>query len=267
MRSLPGRRATIAVVFGLAAVCAIAPHTSAQAGPASCEQRNNNQYRKLLECVNGAGVEEHLEAFQAIAEANAVEGVPTRADQTPGYDASVAYVVDTMTAAGWEVDVVPFTYNAATVTLEQLTPVRQDWVAFDAVGTGEGDVNGNVIPVDINIAEGVGNNANSSGCDGAVVATTPGVERLRRDRLERPERHRLDPAWHLLFRRQGPERRSGRCRGGRVVQPGQPAVDAGQRPFRSGQPHARTVHVEHPRGRHHLCGGSVPRSDGCDGSA
>ena len=173
MRSLPGRRAAIAVVFGMAAVCAIAPHTSAQAGPASCEQRNNNQYRKLLECVNGAGVEEHLAEFQAIAEANAIDGVPTRADQTPGYDASVAYVVDTMTAAGWEVDVVPFTYNAATVTLEQLTPVQQDWIALDAVGTGEGDVNGNVIPVDINIADGAGNNANSSGCDGLVVATNP----------------------------------------------------------------------------------------------
>jgi Zn-dependent M28 family amino/carboxypeptidase len=176
MRSLPGRRSVVAVAFGLAAVCAIAPHTSAQAGPASCEKRNNNQYRKLLECVNGDGVAEHLAEFQAIAEANAVDGVPTRADQTAGYDASVAYVVDTMTAAGWAVDVVPFTYNAATVTLEQLTPIQQDLIAFDAVGTGEGDVNGNVIPVDINIAEGVGNNANSSGCDGAIVATNPGED-------------------------------------------------------------------------------------------
>jgi Zn-dependent M28 family amino/carboxypeptidase len=70
---------------------------------------------------------------------------------------------------------VPFTYDAATVSLEQLTPVDQGWDAFAAVGTGEGDVTGNVIPVDINIAGGAGNNANSSGCDGAVIATNPGV--------------------------------------------------------------------------------------------
>ena len=175
MRLIRRRHTMFAVALGVSAVCTIVPQAPAQAGPAGCEQRNNNQYRKLLECVDGAGVEEHLTALQAIADANAVEGVPTRADQTPGYDASVTYVVDTMRAAGWEVSVVPFTYNAATVTLEQLNPVNEEWVAFDAVGTGEGDVTGNVIPVDINIAEGAGNNANSSGCDGAVVATTPGV--------------------------------------------------------------------------------------------
>ena len=176
MRFMSGRHTMIGVALGIATVCAIVPPTPTQAGPASCEQRNNNQYRKLLECVTGAGAAEHMAAFQAIAEANAIDGVPTRADQTPGYDASVAYVVDTMTAAGWNVEVVPFTYNAANVMLEQLTPDPQDWIAFDAVGTGEGDVTGNVIPVDINIAEGVGNNANSSGCDGPVVATNPGVD-------------------------------------------------------------------------------------------
>ena len=74
--------------------------TAARPVQNACERRNNNQYDKLLECVTAAGVREHLEAFQAIADVNG----GTRADQTPGYTASVDYVVDTMVAAGWDVD-------------------------------------------------------------------------------------------------------------------------------------------------------------------
>jgi hypothetical protein len=62
---------------------------------------------------------------------------------------------------------VPFTYDAADVILKQLTPVAADYIALDAVGTGEGDVTGSVIPVDINLT---GNRANSSGCEAADFA-------------------------------------------------------------------------------------------------
>jgi len=66
--------------------------------------------------------------------------------------------------AGWSAEVVPFTYNASTVVLQQLTPVNAAYIANDATGTGEGDVTGNVIPVDINLA---GDRANTSGCEPA----------------------------------------------------------------------------------------------------
>ena len=70
-----------------------------------------------------------------------------------------------MTAAGWTVTRVPFTYNAAEVPLTQTAPgAHQVWPANDATGTGEGDVSGTVIPVDINIT--TNNNANTSGCEG-----------------------------------------------------------------------------------------------------
>ena len=53
---------------------------SAKASQTGCEARNNNQYRKLLECVRLEGVREHQAALQAIADAHG----GTRADQTPG---------------------------------------------------------------------------------------------------------------------------------------------------------------------------------------
>ncbi len=147
-------------VFGvlLGAALVVAPSSGAAPATAGCDTRTNNTYQKLLECVRLDGVVEHLEEFQAIADANG----GTRADQTPGYEASVDYVVEVLEAAGWSADVVPFTYDAADIILRQLTPVTADYVGYEAVGTGEGDVTGNVIPVDINLA---GDRANTSGCE------------------------------------------------------------------------------------------------------
>ena len=71
-------------------------------------QPQQQHLSKLLECVSAEGVTKHLEAFQAIADANG----GTRASDTPGYQASVDYVVDMLEQPGWSADVVPFTYNA-----------------------------------------------------------------------------------------------------------------------------------------------------------
>ena len=74
----------------------------------ACDTRVNNTIEKLLECVTRDGVREHQAAFQAIADANG----GTRAAGTPGYDASFQYVVERMTAAGYNV-----TLNAVPVCL------------------------------------------------------------------------------------------------------------------------------------------------------
>jgi Zn-dependent M28 family amino/carboxypeptidase len=150
---------TVGVVGVMMSMTLIAAAPSAAApGQNGCDSRTNNTQQKLLECVRVDGVVEHLEAFQDIADANG----GTRADQTPGYEASVDYVVEVLEAAGWSADVVPFTYDAADVILRQLTPVQADYIAYDAEGTGEGDVTGAVVPVDINLTDP---RANSSGCE------------------------------------------------------------------------------------------------------
>jgi Zn-dependent M28 family amino/carboxypeptidase len=127
------RRAAVAVlVVGL--VLAVAPAAADASGsganaaserspnPVACMNRTNNTYAKLLECVSAASAHRHLEEFQAIADANG--GI--RTSGTPGYDASVDYVVEQMEAAGYEVTVQPFDFQAfiqlSPSVLEQVSP-------------------------------------------------------------------------------------------------------------------------------------------------
>ena len=118
-------------LLGSALVAAPSGAAPSQTG---CDNRSNNTYDKLLECVRLDGVMEHLDAFQDIADAN--DG--NRADQTPGYAASVDYVVETLEDAGWSAEVAPFTYLAGDVELSQVSPVSAGYPAYDAAGGGEG---------------------------------------------------------------------------------------------------------------------------------
>ena len=103
-------------------------------------------------------------AFQRIADANG----GTRAAGTPGYDASVDYVVDTLEAAGWSVELHEFPYLFfPPATLQQLTPVNAVYETGAFTNSGSGTVTGNVIPVDINL---VPPRASTSGCEDADFA-------------------------------------------------------------------------------------------------
>jgi Zn-dependent M28 family amino/carboxypeptidase len=140
------------------------------AGPAAahggCEDRNNNTYDKLLECVTLDGVREHQQALQEIAEKNDDEFYPgTRADGTKGYDDSVDYVAGVLEKAGYEVtfDELEFTFQFPAV-LRQLTPVEADYETGPFTGSGSGTVEGNVIPIDINLDKGV-DAVSTSGCE------------------------------------------------------------------------------------------------------
>ena len=166
------RRARLAALTGaVAMLMALLPATAASAAPsqAACDSRNNNQYSKLLECVRLDQVRAHQAAFQAIADANG----GTRAAGTPGYDASVDYVVDTLEAAGWSVTLheFPFTFIPP-ATLQQLTPVNAVYATGAFTGSGFGDVSASVVPVDINLAPP---QATSSGCDGAFAEAAVGA--------------------------------------------------------------------------------------------
>ena len=70
----PARRRARACVVGAVTVAAVAllPGGAALAAPsqAGCGSRTNNTYDKLLECVRVEGVREHQAALQAIADAN-----------------------------------------------------------------------------------------------------------------------------------------------------------------------------------------------------
>lgn len=147
---------------------------AAQAGPASCDTRVNNTHKKLLACVTLEGVREHQAAFQAIANANG----GNRFAGLPGFDASVNYVVQRMTAAGYNVSTQPFDYLAFTPlgpsTLQQTAPgsvVYVEGTDFQVMDQSDpGNVTAAVTAVDINL---IPPRASTSGCEAADFASFP----------------------------------------------------------------------------------------------
>ncbi|MGH8911249.1 MAG: M28 family metallopeptidase, partial [Acidimicrobiia bacterium] len=133
------------------------------------DNRTNNTISKLLECVDLDGVREHQAAFQAIADANG----DTRASGTPGYDASVDYVVERMAEAGYDVTVQEFEFSFfdEDSALERISPaprVYQDQVTYDTMTfSGEGDVTAQLEAVDLALADPT---TSSSACEASDFA-------------------------------------------------------------------------------------------------
>ena len=165
------RRMRLRLLWIGAAVLVLAALLPGQASAqgTACENRANNTYDKLLGCVTLEGVREHQAAFQAIADTSDDPVYPgTRAAGTEGYDRSVDYVAGLLEDAGYEVtlDPVQITFNFP-ATLRQLTPIEADYDTGVFTGSGSGTVEGQVIPVDINLT---GDRASTSGCEAADFA-------------------------------------------------------------------------------------------------
>jgi Zn-dependent M28 family amino/carboxypeptidase len=158
------------VVVGLL-LAALLSAPAAVAAPADiCDKRNNNTYQKLLECVTLEGVREHQAQFQKIADNNDDPFYPrTRVAGTEGYAESAAYVAGLLRAAGYQVTLDPFEFQFVfPAVLEQLTPPPPaTYETGTFTGSGNGNVTGNVIPVDINL---VPPRASTSGCEAADFA-------------------------------------------------------------------------------------------------
>lgn len=130
--------------------------------------------QSVVDCVTVEGVREHQAAFQAIADANG--GI--RTSGTPGYDASADYVKNRMTAAGYNVTVLSFQFQAfielGPSTLDQTAPGAVAYVNgldFDVMTQSEpGNVTAAVTAVDLQL--GLGNTA-TSGCEAADFAGFP----------------------------------------------------------------------------------------------
>jgi hypothetical protein len=167
-RRIRGRRAAsraAAAGTGGLLVALMLPATAAVATPGDlCEWRPNYTYDWLLECVTLDGVREHQQALQDIATKNDDPVYPgTRADGTEGYDNSVEYVAGLLEEAGYEVTRQPVEFEFAfPAVLRQLTPIEAEYETGPFTGSGSGEVQGQVIPVDINLE---GDRASTSGCE------------------------------------------------------------------------------------------------------
>ena len=115
--------------------------------------------KPLRQAVTTAGIMQHLEEFQDIADANG----GTRASGTPGYDASGQYVFDRLKDAGYTVRKQFFDF----AFFEEFSPA-QLMLGPESIETqsmsysGSGTVTGPAVPVDVNVT---GDRASDSGCD------------------------------------------------------------------------------------------------------
>jgi len=161
---------TRARVLGAATVaCALIGASAAQASP------NNNTVAKLTKAVTAEGVLDHLEALQAVADANG----GNRASGLPGYKASVDYVVGQLREAGYTPQVQAFTFDYFEENSEliRVSPNPRTFVngtdflrnTFDS-GTPEGTATGPLVPVDLVLNPSGPANSSSSGCEAADFA-------------------------------------------------------------------------------------------------
>jgi Zn-dependent M28 family amino/carboxypeptidase len=140
------RRATLAIGTLSLLVVGLIAQPVAQAGPGV-------DSTELRDAVTVEGVREHQSALQAIADANG----GTRASGTPGYEASVDYVVERLEAAGYTPEVqafeFPFFQELAPPVLEQVSPDPTVYAEGDDFFTmtysGSGDVTAVAQAVDI----------------------------------------------------------------------------------------------------------------------
>ena len=136
--------ATLAATAALALVATAAP---ASAKPGT-DNGNPNNPRKLAAAVTTDNVMDHLEAFQAIADAN--DG--NRAAGTDGYEAAAAYIEEQLAAAGYETErqYFPFTFEqvfgtSLSYTVDNTTtPVEHNPMSYSP-GTPEGGVSGTLV--------------------------------------------------------------------------------------------------------------------------
>jgi Zn-dependent M28 family amino/carboxypeptidase len=153
-----GKRISVAFSI-LIVLILLAAVQIASAGSEACDERVNNTHDKLLECVTLEGVRAHQAALQAVADANG----GTRQAGTSGYDASVDYVVDTLEAAGYEVELNIFDFTfVPPATLRQTAPIAADYETGAFTGSGFGTFAGPVFPVDLALDPP---RASTSGCE------------------------------------------------------------------------------------------------------
>ena len=149
------------------------------------------------------GVREHQAALQAIADANG----GTRAAGTPGYDESVDYVVEQMTAAGYKVTLERRSRSLTGATLSSSRPSTATTRPC-VHGSGSGDGHRPRHPGRHQLRH---------------RAPAPAAARRPTSPASPAGEHRAHPARHLRVRREGAQRTGRRRLGGDHLQPGQHA--------------------------------------------
>ncbi len=164
------RRLLLVGALALTAILSAVPAATTAVGSDSTALRN---------AVTVSGIMAHETALQAIATANPVDGVPTRAAGTPGYEASVDYVADQLGAAGSEVTVQDFTYaqwrELSPSVFQRISPAPRTYVSgfeddyLTMQYSGSGDVTAQLVPTNDILTRPAGSEftpgGSTSGCE------------------------------------------------------------------------------------------------------
>src|SRR5256885_11018359 len=144
---------------------------------AGCANRVNDTARKLLPCIRTEDLRHHMQALQAIADANpGPDGHASRNSGEPGYKASVDYVARLMREAGYDVTIqtYKFFYFAYTglPTFREVSPVAHNFtVVTDFLpGQSTGSVNAALQPAGGIILPPTPTPTSASGCTAADFA-------------------------------------------------------------------------------------------------
>jgi hypothetical protein len=126
------------------AVGLLAPASAGAITPAQCDAQVNDTPGKLVPCIQTDDLWNHMQAFQAIADANpGPDGMPSRNAGEPGYKASADYVAAKMQEAGYDVRLQPYTFTyyayKARPTLSEVTPAAHahDYALTDEWNSGQ----------------------------------------------------------------------------------------------------------------------------------
>ncbi|MCU0263827.1 MAG: M28 family metallopeptidase [Candidatus Nanopelagicales bacterium] len=165
MKSPSSSKARAAAAAGVGALLLVA--TAAPSMGAS-DRANQNTSKKLRAAVTAAGMTEHLQALQAIADANG----GTRVSGSAGYDESADYAADVFRAAGLDVTVQDFQFQTfitlGPTVLEQVSPAPAGPIATTIFSySGSGDVTAAVTPLAAPPADA------TPGCEAADFAGFP----------------------------------------------------------------------------------------------
>jgi peptidase M28-like protein/PA domain-containing protein len=148
----------------------IVPTTAGAISSAACNARPNDTPKKLVECIKTDDLWQHMQALQAIADANpGPDGHASRNAGEPGYKASVDYVAAQMRKAGYGVRIQTYTFDyfvfTSTPTMSEVSPTAHDYglsTEFNP-GLSIGTTSADLQPVGHTLIPPTG--GSTSGCD------------------------------------------------------------------------------------------------------
>src|SRR4051794_35081253 len=153
------------------AAALLAPASAGAASSSGCDSRVNDTPGKLVPCITTDDLWNHMQAFQAIADANpGADGHPSRNSGEPGYKASVDYVAAAMRKAGYDVTLQPYTFTyssfVGTPSFSEVSPTARSFTLISEwnPGDSQGDAAGaQVKPAGHTLMPPTG--GSRSGCD------------------------------------------------------------------------------------------------------